>query len=552
MKGKPLVIVISVLLILPVFLFTAVPLNETSQLQSTSTFPYPGDDWAWKMVGADLAHELGETGEGIRIAVLDTGIDYNHPDLEDKMWDGIGYDFVNDNDDPMDTDGHGTHVAGIIASVAPDAELMALKVIEEEGGKWQDVSKAVLFARNNGADIISMSFGGRTSPLARAFEIQLDFAYNVDGIYLVASAGNEGTDTRYYPAAYDSVSGISAVNYEKEKTGYSNYGDWIELTAPGGDTDKRVYSTLPGGEYGNKIGTSMATPFVTGVAAIMLGANPTLSGPQTREKLWEQAVDLGDPDYYGYGLVNAYLAAGGQVPSYPENLRGSSGNESALLNWDRSRFDGRAPINGYNVYRKTSTQELQKIAEVMEDTSQFTDDNLSNEVTYTYMVTAFNEYGESPYSNSINLTPRESPVEPSKVRNLYVVSNETPVELRWDEPMDDGGSPIIHYKVYRDEEPVGQPTETFFSDSEARGDVVYTVSATNAVGEGPFSEPIHVSVTATEEDDPPDDDSPSPFQPLPSLDDMPLWWVLIPICIIVALIVLIIVYSKRKKPKGPI
>ncbi len=547
MDKKILAILISACLVIPLFSFLVSPANSTGPYTATS-FPYPGDDWGWKMVGADLAHEMGETGEGVRIAVLDTGIDYNHPDLRDKMWDGIGYDFVNDHDDPMDNDGHGTHVAGIISSVAPDAELMALKVIEEEGGRWQEVNKAIRFARENGADIISMSFGGGSTPFARAFEIQMGFAYN-EGILLVASAGNDGTDTKQYPAAYNSVAAISALNHEKEKASYSNYGDWIELTAPGGDSDKRVYSTIPDESYGNKMGTSMATPFVTGVAAIKMGANPTLSGRQVREKMWEQAVDLGDPDYFGHGLVNAYLAAGGEAPSYPEDLRGSSGNETADLYWNPSRFEGLAPINGYYIYRETSSEDQKRIAEVSENNFQFTDNNVSNEVMYTYQVTAYNSYGESTFSTAIDLTPRGSPVEPSKVRNLYVVSNETPIELRWDEPMDDGGSSIIKYNVYLDGELVGQPTETYFLDPDARGNVEYTVSATNDVGEGATPKPVLVSVVETVDDGAPEDDD-SPFELLPIVNEIQSWLIVLFIGIMTGVII-IMVYIKTKKPKGP-
>jgi len=523
--------------------------NDTYTLsEAEHTYPYPGDDWGWRMVGADLAHELGETGEGVRIAILDTGIDYNHPDLRDKMWEGIGYDFVNNNDDPMDNDGHGTHVAGIVASVAPGAELMALKVLEEEGGRWQEVSEAIRYARNNGADIITMSFGAQRSLLARAVEIQMNFAYDWDGIFLVAAAGNDDTDTEHYPAGYNSVVSVSAVTHEKEKASYSNYGDWIELAAPGGDTEKRILSTVPGGEYGSKMGTSMAAPYVAGVAAIMLGADPGLSQRDIRENLREQAIDIGDPNHFGHGLVNAYRAAGGDVPSYPDDLWGSSGNERVDLRWYEPRFQGADDIEGFNVYRSLPEGSPDWIAEVPANSLSFLDTNVSNDVTYEYRVTAYNSYGESRFSVSAYLTPREGPVEPSKVRDLRVVSEELPVELVWSSPMDDGGSPITHYNIYRDGVLIDNTENDFFRDREASGEVIYTVTASNSVGEGEASEPVQVNVISTEEID---QESSWPFDPIP-LEPHQDWWIFALFGLSLFLILMSIFLAIIKKPKGPV
>ncbi len=538
MDKKFIVILISILLLMPILSLNIAQSHEPSHpIQSNSTYPYPGDDWAWKMVGADLAHDLGETGEGVRIAVLDTGIDYTHPDLEDKMWDGIGYDFVNDDEDPMDNDGHGTHVAGIIASVAPDAELMALKVIEEKGGRWQEVSKALRFARENGADIISMSFGADGSPMGRAFEIQLNQAYN-DGLYMTAAAGNDATDSENYPAAYDSTAAVSAVDHEKEKTGYSNYGDWLDLTAPGGDTDKKILSTIPGGEYGYKIGTSMATPFVAGTAAIMMGANPGLDGRQIRDRINEQAIDLGNPDYYGYGLVNAYLAAGVEVPSHPENVRGSSEDERTKIRWDPPRFHGLDPIERYDLYR-SSNDDLEIIADLSPDTLEYVDTEVNNEVTYTYKITASNVHGESSFSTPIYLTPRESPVEPSKVREVNIVSIEPQVEIKWSEPMDDGGAPITKYNIYRNGELIGETDETVFTDLDASGQVTYTLSASNEIGEGPTSDPLQISVN---DDHDGTDETTSPIIPV-----ITEWWFFFIVGIMI-IGTIIAIYVKIRKP----
>jgi len=465
----------------------------TADTSEQGEFPYPGDPWAWEMIGTQYAHQLEEYGDGVRIAILDTGIDYNHPELEDKMWEGIGYDFVNDDEDPMDEDGHGTHVAGIVSSVAPRAELMALKVIEEEGGRWQEVSQAIRFARNHGADIISMSFGGEISPLARAIRVQIDFAYTLDDILLTAAAGNQDTDDRYYPAAYENVAAISAVDENKDKADYSNYGDWIEIAAPGGYTERPVFSTILDGSYGNKMGTSMACPFVTGVAALRMSARPGESNDEVREVLQETAIDLGDEYYYGHGLVNAYLAVGGEVPTPPQNLAQYTDDSLVNLEWEEPWDEGLSSIEGYRIYRGTRDEEKEYLDEVEPEELNYQDTDVENEVNYGYYVTAFNDEGESIKSDTVWATPREEPVAPGQPRNVKADLLSDRIEISWDAPFDDGSSPITSYIVYREEEDgenelleeVDGETfvyfdETILSDTEYR----YSVSAINEEGEG--------------------------------------------------------------------
>lgn len=490
-------------------------------------FPYPGDDWAWSMIGTEYAHGLDEYGEDVLIAVLDTGIDYKHPDLEDKMWDGIGYNFVDDNDDPMDQDGHGTHVSGIISSVAPETKLMALKVIEREGGRWQEVAKAIRFARDNGADIISMSFGGGYSTFSRAFEIQLNFAYN-DDILLAGAAGNEDTDDMLYPAAYESVMAVSAVNTKGEKASYSNYGDWIDLAAPGGGIEKGVFSTLPGGSYGEKRGTSMACPFVTGVAALTIGASPEKTNEEVRKDLQEGAIDWGAPGfdpYYGYGLINAYRAAGGKVPTPVRDLKADVGNGWVELSWTQPWNQGIDGLDEYRVYRYNGEAEGVLIETLNPNMLYYNDTSVENNMTYHYYVTSINEHGESSKSQIIRATPRGKPVSPSSPTNINVSLEEEGVKLRWKEPFDSGNSPITYYRIYRNES-----NDTFEYMTEIEADkfeyldntifpgteYTYAVTAVNEVGEGDeaYSEPIHI----------PDDFDIIPEDDTTSSDEEDLLW----------------------------
>jgi len=401
-------IVVTVILIIS-FSFVGLAAPEvTSESAEIGEFPYPGDPWAWEMIGTQYAHQMDEYGDDVLVAVIDTGIDYNHPDLEDKMWEDIGYDFVNDEEDPMDEDGHGTHVAGIVASVAPEAELMALKVLEERGGDWIDLARAIEYAHNNGADIITMSLGAEGSPLGHLIELKINNAYD-DGILLTAAAGNEDDDEEFYPAAYDSVMGISAVNSTKEKAFYSNYGDWIEIAAPGGGSDKQVYSTLLDESYGNKIGTSMATPFVTGVAALRMSAEPEENNVDVREALHDTAIDLSDEYYYGHGLVNAYKAAGGEVPTRPKDLTSNVINSAINLTWEEPWDEGLSPVDGYRVYKGESQGDMEVIAEIGPEQLGYEDTEIEEGATYYYSVTAFNEEGESFQSVMVERTVYEGP-----------------------------------------------------------------------------------------------------------------------------------------------
>ncbi len=482
-----------ILLFVSCFIPAGVSIDTYEEYGEEAEFPYPGDDWAWSMIGTGYAHQMGEYGDGVRIAVLDTGIDYNHPDLEDKMWEDIGYDFVDNDDDPMDHHGHGTHVAGIISSVAPEAELMALRVIEEEGGDWIDLSQAVEYARDNGADIISMSFGGQDSPMARATEIQIQNAYTFDDILHVAAAGNADSDEEFYPAGYDSVISVSAVDSDGEKASYSNYGDWIEMAAPGGDSQDRISSTLPDESYGEKIGTSMAAPFVTGAAALRRSLKPQESNDEVREFLQETAIDIGDEELYGYGLVNAYRAAGGEVPTMVQELKVEPDDSRVDLSWELPWYPGVSEIEGFRIYRGEDEGDLEYIEDTGVNETYYEDSEVENEAIYYYSVTAFNEEGESFRVTPIRAVPREEPIEPFAPEDVEAELLEDGIKIRWEEPIDDGGSPIIGYNIYRegengemeflielDGETHEHLDETINPDTEYR----YAVSAVNDVGEG--------------------------------------------------------------------
>ncbi|MDN7023863.1 PKD domain-containing protein [Methanoculleus sp. FWC-SCC1] len=270
--------------------------------------------WGVSRIGAPRVH-TSVNGDGVRIAVLDTGIDYTHPDL-DENYRG-GYDFVGHDADPMDDNGHGTHCAGIIAAeddgsgivgVAPGAEVYAVKVLDKSGGGYiSDVVAGIEWAIENDIQIISMSLGGNSD--SYAFRSACDAAYDA-GVLIVAAAGNDGRysgygDTVDYPARYDSVIAVAATDRSDRRASWSSTGPDVELAAPGVD----IYSTYPGG-YKTISGTSMACPHVAGVAALLMEAQPGWGNAQVREHLAETADALGRSTWYGNGLVNAVEAVG--------------------------------------------------------------------------------------------------------------------------------------------------------------------------------------------------------------------------------------------------
>lgn len=274
--------------------------------------------WGVDRIDAERVHSVGNKGSGIKVAVIDTGIDYNHPDLNDNY--AGGYDFVNKDSDPKDDNGHGTHCAGTIAAedngegvigVAPEASLYALKVLNASGsGYWSDVAAAIDWTVSNGLQIASMSLGGGYSS---TLEAACNGAYNAN-VLLVAAAGNSGNargtgDNVQYPARFDSVIAVAATDTKDRRARFSSTGPAVELAAPG----VKIYSTLLNGKYGTASGTSMACPHVSGTAALVMAAYPTWTADQVRTRLDSTAKDLGasgrDP-WYGYGLVDAWAAVG--------------------------------------------------------------------------------------------------------------------------------------------------------------------------------------------------------------------------------------------------
>jgi len=274
--------------------------------------------WGVDRIDADLAWGT-ITGTGVDIAIIDTGIDKDHPDL--AVAGGINFVRKGRRVDPDkwdDDNGHGTHCAGIAAAldndigvigVAPGASLIAVKVLDRSGsGYLSDIVDGIYWAADN-ADVINLSLGIDKETLDQypndrdALQAAVDYADEA-GVVVVAAAGNEypGEDTVIYPARFDSAIAVSATDSYDNMAGFSSTGPSVELAAPG----VGIYSTYKDGGYATGDGTSMAAPHVAGTAALVIAAAKSVSQLQTT------AEDLGavgwDP-YYGYGLVDAAAAA---------------------------------------------------------------------------------------------------------------------------------------------------------------------------------------------------------------------------------------------------
>lgn len=297
--------------------------NLTVISASSLNDPLVTSQWGWLRIHGSEAYDTGFHGSGVIVAVLDTGVDITHPDLKDNLVEG--WNFVDKNSNVTDLDGHGTMVSGIIAAaannsmgivgVASEVKIMPLKVLTSRGGNWIDLNVAILYAASYGADIITMSLGGQSSLL---FDATTQAAINVayqQGCVLIAAAGNDNSNSPFYPAAYDNVIAVSAINQSDVKAPFSNFGSYIDLCAPG----VSIVSTMIDGIYAFGDGTSFAAPFVAGVAALLLSKNPTLTPKEVAQTLYNQAEDLGEngwDEYYGWGLVNAYSAV--TQPPIPE------------------------------------------------------------------------------------------------------------------------------------------------------------------------------------------------------------------------------------------
>ena len=332
-------------------LFRYVEYNEKNRvLAAVVNDPNYTLQWNLERIQVQLAWDT-QLGDGsLIVSVIDTGIDYNHVDLASNYRTG-GYDWFNDDNDPWDDRGHGTHVAGIIAAVTNNSKGVAgiaqVKVMAEKvfsplsfAGDY-DAAQAIAHAVDAGARIINLSWGGYTYS-----EILKDaVAYaSSKRVMVIAAAGNDNTNQPFYPAAYAGAIAVAATDQSDQRASFSNWGERIDVSAPG----TNLLSTLPGDKYGYWFGTSMSTAHVSGVAALLLSQFPSISYDEAISRLKTTVDDLGavgkDP-YFGYGRVNACKAVSGAIVSWSasglpseDSVRNGGFEAGSTSSWDVSGY----------------------------------------------------------------------------------------------------------------------------------------------------------------------------------------------------------------------
>ncbi len=350
----------------PNYLVHALFVPNDPYYSSTNSWGQGYDDlWGLKKLQAASAWNVTQ-GQGITVAVVDTGVDYHHQDLAANMWknpgeipgNGIdddhngfiddvrGWSFVSNTNDPLDDFGHGTHVAGTIAAVgnnglgiigvAPKAKIMPVKGLDSQGGGYTDwLANAIHYAADNGADVLNNSWGCNYCPSVPLFEEAVRYAHGL-GAVVVFAAGNESQDSveTRSPQNQPETIVVSAFDQNDQKTYFSSYGLKVDVAAPGGGSNVPPPDSSPvrnilslkssvcnpnmcppelivGGNYLRQAGTSMATPHVAGLAALVLAHQPTFTNEDVRHALRLSADDVGavgrDPEA-GFGRVNAQRA----------------------------------------------------------------------------------------------------------------------------------------------------------------------------------------------------------------------------------------------------
>ncbi|MGE5707033.1 MAG: S8 family peptidase [Bacteroidota bacterium] len=301
----------------------AQPCSVVKAMQEAPNDPLFTQQYAPRVTKAVEAWPVSRGG-GVSIAIVDTGIDPEHPDLKRKL--KPGFNALDQGSDVRDENGHGTHCAGIaaastnngvgIAGIAPDASILPVKALGRSGqGSDATVAEGIVWAADHGASIISLSLGtpDDTQVLKEACEYALK-----KGAFLVAAMGNAGNDQRSYPAAYPGVMAVGATGEEDQAADFSQYGDWISVSAPG----VAIYSTFPTyavelsdygfpQDYAAIDGTSQATPIAAGVAALLKAKHPGLTAAQLKQKIESSADPVGAAGFdihFGHGRINALRA----------------------------------------------------------------------------------------------------------------------------------------------------------------------------------------------------------------------------------------------------
>ncbi len=261
---------------------------------STVGDPHVDEQWPLHQIRALDWHQFTSADQKVLVAILDTGIDESHEDLRGRVVARVNF---SDSPVPNDIQGHGTHIAGIIAAnsdnglgivgIMPDSRLMNIKVADDTGRiQSAAVARGIIWAVNNGASVINISV--EFEEPSSALEDAVNYAWS-RGAVIVAAAGNHGSQLPVYPAYYENCIAVAATRQDGTLAPLSNYGGWVDVTAPGFS----IYSTLPGNSYGYKSGTSFATAYVSGLAALLFSLATDTDGDGKLNDEVRTAIEVG-------------------------------------------------------------------------------------------------------------------------------------------------------------------------------------------------------------------------------------------------------------------
>jgi subtilisin family serine protease len=411
--------------------------NYYRHLVRTPDDPSFASQWGLTVVSAPAAWDRSTDCSATVVAVIDSGADYEHSDLAANIWnnpaeiagDGVdndgngyvddfrGWDFVADDNDPRDENGHSTHVAGTIAAVGNnalgvtglcwDGQIMALQAFDAEGnGTVTDVIEAMQYARAMGAKIVNASYAGIDFSLAEYDEISL---LNSAGILIVIAAGNEGADNDRlpsYPAGYDlpNILAVAATDRTDGLASASNYGPQnVHVAAPGDS----ILSTYLNNTYESLSGTSMAAPHVSGLAALVWGSNPGLSAAQVKGRILDGVDRLADLSgkIFTAGRINAFNSLL-NIPAPPSRFAVTGASDSKIiLGWD----DNYSDAVGIRIERREAAAgAFAEIALLAPGTSVYHDTSVQRSAAYSYRARAFSSDNPSAYTSEVSATAASS------------------------------------------------------------------------------------------------------------------------------------------------
>jgi subtilisin family serine protease len=288
--------------------------NETNaQTIVPNDLLYRRYQWNLPIIDTELGWNISKGASNVVVGIVDTGVDLNHPDLQGHLLKGINV--IDNSALPLDDVGHGTHVAGVItalvnndrgvAGMTWENPVLPVKVLDETGaGSTYAVAQGVVWATDHGAKVLNLSLGNYAD--ANFLHDAIRYAFDHD-VVLIAASGNDNTEQPGYPAAYPEVLAVAATDSNKQRAPFSNFGDYIGVAAPG----VNIASTYPDNQYAALSGTSMASPHVTALAALIRSINPALKNTEVMDIIRKTAMDLGTPGrdkYFGYGQIDVVKA----------------------------------------------------------------------------------------------------------------------------------------------------------------------------------------------------------------------------------------------------